>query len=120
MVGPQKLRYCHGHGHDHASDKHDAPNIHCFFLSVVMINDFNTPDRSRLIQDTHMYPRYKHTHLTSHICLHENELTDFDLLRASRSLVLVYIEPIYRDPCIGTIYPTLLGFEGIQGNYSLQ
>ena len=31
--------------------------------------------------------------------------------------VLVYIEPMYRDPsrgpCIGTIYPTLLGFGGI-------
>jgi len=32
--------------------------------------------------------------------------------------VLVYIEPMYRGPsrgpCIGTIYPTLLGFGGIQ------
>ena len=25
--------------------------------------------------------------------------------------VLVYIEPMYRDPCIGTIYHTLLGLE---------
>ena len=29
-------------------------------------------------------------------------------------LLLVYIEPMYRGPCIGTIYPTLLGFGGIQ------
>jgi len=28
--------------------------------------------------------------------------------------VLVYIEPMYRGPCIGTIYLTLLGFGGIQ------
>jgi hypothetical protein len=27
--------------------------------------------------------------------------------------VLVYIEPMYRGPCIRTIYPTLLGFGGI-------
>ena len=28
--------------------------------------------------------------------------------------VLVYIEPMYRGPCIGIIYPTLLGFGGIE------
>ena len=28
--------------------------------------------------------------------------------------MLVYIEPMYRGPCIGTIYPTLLGFGVIQ------
>ena len=27
--------------------------------------------------------------------------------------LLEYIEPMYRGPCIGTIYPTLLGFGGI-------
>ena len=41
-------------------------------------------------------------------------------------LLLEYIEPMYRGPfrgpCIGTIYPTLLGFGGIQAiilSYSL-
>jgi len=40
--------------------------------------------------------------------------------------LLVYTEPMYRgpskDPCIGTIYPTLLGFGGIRAiifSYSL-
>jgi len=32
--------------------------------------------------------------------------------------VLVYIEPMYRGSCIGTIYPTLLEFGGIHPLFS--